>query len=213
VSTAPLDFLRTMWTRPRLTVRRVLDCAPGWLVVPHVGAASLAATFAEGESVEGGWTLDRLPWAPELALGLAIGLALWLFVAFWFTMFGRALGGRGTFRELMSSVGWGVHPLAAALPFAFALALVRGQGREWTELILSSVVATLGLWSVVCIVQAVAEAHRISTRRAVVCALLVGLLHLGIAILASDVFNFEGPPMPVPAENGGGVSPRGAVLP
>lgn len=172
----PPDVLRTVWTRPRATVRWILDHGDLRLSILLVCSAAATAVVADGALLERTSDFGRWTWLVELAIGMLIGLGAWAIAAFALTHIGRVLGGVGQWRELLVAIAWGQAPAAAGMPFALLKLWSQTLDRPDSELLSALCLFLLWGWSLFITTLAVAEAHRFSFGRAVVCAFaLLGL--------------------------------------
>lgn len=183
------DLFRTIWTRPRATVRWALDHGTGRLAIPIVAAAAVAEVVADPDLLAGIEYFGRLGWPPALALGVVAGCVLWGLLALSLLAAGRALGGVATLAETTTALAWALVPAAAALPFALLVALGRAGSLPLVAFPGVIVAKGLGLWSLVTTVKAVAEAHRFSAMRAWGTLLLV----LAVWIVLAAVLGLVAP--------------------
>jgi hypothetical protein len=178
----PPDALRTVWTRPRATIRWILDHGDRglWVALLLGGAAT--------------WGIHRAAFTPFAFAGLhrvpllvapvhlvEAGL-LFLALALVVTGAGRALGGISGLHDVVRALAWTSAPIAASAPFVALAALLDG-GPAWLLL----VAAVLWLWAMVLAVFGIAEAHRFPAPRATLVLVLglgtVAVLH-GALVLA-----------------------------
>lgn len=161
----PASPLLTVLTRPRPTVRELLDGETRRLVLPLVALAGVSTTVLRlgAPWVRTAPTAD-LVWR-ALVLG-PLGSLLWFWVvagALHWT--GGWLGGHGSKRDLRLALAWGTMPLILCLPLALlrCWALAPSPAAPATLQLLASAVGGIGLachaWSVGLQGQAVAEAQ------------------------------------------------------
>jgi hypothetical protein len=196
----PLNPWLSIWTRPRATIRQILDTNPRtWVHALAVFGGIAELLFAPIPAVRP--LLDISPATmlvfkclAGVAVGL-IGLYLGSFVV-WLT--GRWLGGRGNFVEVRAASAWpNVLSLWGALLWLPMVAYLGLEAfRLNTEPMLDDPVgmmlvapaqilgAVIAVWKFIVILKCLGEAHRFSAWRALGAALLGGLLLLiPIAIL------------------------------
>lgn len=188
----PPDSLRTMWTRPRATVRWVLDHGDGGLWVALLAGGIAAWMIHRAAFAPLLFGLERTPLLLMPALVVEAGLAFAV-LALVVTGAGRALGGVSDLRNIVRALAWSGAPVAASTPFIAVPTLLGGEAR-WLLL----VVYALWLWSLGLAVFAIAEAHRFPVARATV-VLVLGLgtatLAHGLLVLALALLFAPGPPM------------------
>jgi hypothetical protein len=102
---------------------------------------------------------------------MVLGLSAWAVAALMLTGIGRVLGGVGTWAELQIALAWGQAPVAAGLPFALLKLWSHTLDSANSELLSMLVLFVLYVWALGTTALAVAEAHRFSLGRAMVCAL------------------------------------------
>lgn len=187
----------TMWTRPRRTMRAVLETNPRRFVIPPVVLAGFgnALDRASGRSLGDG---NDLPvWAIILlcaALG-SLGGLLTVYGGGWLPrLTGGWLGGRGSYVGVRSALAWSSVPLVwSLLLWPPELALL---GREMFTtatldacpilfvplgfLILLEV--AIGVWSFVVFLKALGEAHGFSAWRSLGAAAIAAGLVLAVLL-------------------------------
>ena len=176
----PPDALRTIWTRPRATVRWLLDHGDHglWAAFLVVELASISLLrFAVAPPSSGRLRRDLLDLA-VLVIVPALAFLLWTTMSAWI---GRALGGRGRWREIAFALCWGLAPIAASVPLLVLGAIAQSSGQVASGRILAAIALGLWTWGVVLAVRTVAEAHRFPVVRAGV-ALWAGFA-LGMVVL------------------------------
>ncbi|MEP7027842.1 MAG: YIP1 family protein [Candidatus Eisenbacteria bacterium] len=172
----PPDALRVVWTRPRATVRWILDHGDLRLSILLICAVAATAVVADGALPGRASSLGVWAWVVAMSVGMLIALGAWAMAALALLYIGRALGGVGRWRELLVAIAWGQAPAAAGMPFALLKAWSQSLDRPDSELLAALCLFLLWGWSLVITTLAVAEAHRFSFARAVVCAFaLLGL--------------------------------------
>jgi hypothetical protein len=176
----PPDALRTIWTRPRATVRWVLDYGDHglWIALLVVEIASIALLrLAVAPPDSGRLRRDLLDLAVLLVVP-ALAFVFWTTMSAWI---GRALGGRARWRDVAFALAWGLVPVAASAPFLGLGAVARSNGQVLSGRITAVLALGLWTWGVVLAVRTVAEAHRFPVVRAGV-ALWAGFA-LGMVVL------------------------------
>ncbi|WP_240911109.1 Yip1 family protein [Paludisphaera soli] len=190
--------LATIWTRPRETIRRILESDPSYLVIPLSLAAGVAKVLDAAS-----WRHDggRLQMPTILAMAMIFGPltgVFGLYLAGWLLSWsGRVLGGVAEPEATRAALAWSLVPTVASLTVsAVQLAFLgdamfrnspgpaAGTGRfllaTWAIHIF------LGVWSLLLLLIGLSEAHRISMARALGAFLLAGF----VLLIASIVVNF-----------------------
>ncbi len=100
--------------------------------------------------------------------GVILGCYWLIAVAGAASIIGRWLGGRGTYRELRRALAWGNAPgiLLVAVWFPTMMARLHGLGFSPMAKTALAMGAGLSGWVLVITVKCIAEAHRFSSRRA-----------------------------------------------
>ena len=188
--------------RPTSTMRRILDQDRLWWVIPIVLLA-LVSESLEGLDL-GGLSeafgsihpaVLALMILGLVALAGLIALALFGALAGVATLVGRyLLEGKGTYREVLTALAWGLGPIAISLLYKIPLMLIGGFGRgsvahvsgdhfswsasglatgNWGWAIVSGLLEILFFgWFVVVSSQTVGVAHRFSGWHGFACLLL-----------------------------------------
>jgi Yip1 domain len=201
VKAAPTDGIDgnpwlTVWTRPRGTIRRIVDTDPGRNV------ALLSIIYGMSQTMNRAMQRDLGDQVslPVLVLTFLIGGSLGGLL--WNVMFGALLrwtgswiGGVATFGETRAALAWGSVPHLPIVLLMVALMAVFGQDLFRSEVanlgtekgILLVVVGlaqvVLGIWSAVLMVKCLAEVHRFSAWKSLGAFLLAGVLVLVVAVV------------------------------
>ncbi len=179
---------RTIWTRPRATIRGIVNTDPTLyvLLLSVVGGVIQALDNASTRNAG-----DRLALPAILMTAIvagAIGGPIGLYVGGWLLrLTGRLLGGRAKAEEVRAAIAWSTVPVAATIPiWAIQLGVA---GREmfttetptldanpalWLVLIPSFVLEViLGIWAFVIVLKCLGEVHRFSAWRALASILIL----------------------------------------
>lgn len=184
--TARIDLARespflTIWTRPRATMRAIVDTNPSFRVLPiaMVGGV-LQAIQLEASIFAGEWVSISTLLVIAVVFGPLVGVAL-LYLGAWLVELScRLLRGEADSREVRSVLAWSSVPILATIPlWILRIALL---GRElftfdkpsyFSSPILRNVVIAstvpelvLSVWWMVVTVKALAEVQRFSAWRA-----------------------------------------------
>ncbi|MEO6462607.1 MAG: YIP1 family protein [Candidatus Eisenbacteria bacterium] len=177
----PPDALRTIWTRPRATVRWLLDHGDRglWVAFVVVEVASITLLrLAVAPPSSGRLSRDLLDLSVLLVVP-ALAFLAWTFMSTWI---GRSLGGRAHARDVAFALAWGLVPVAASVPLLVLGAIAQSNGRVTSGRIAAAVALGLWTWGVVLAIRAVAEAHRFPVVRAGVtlwAGFMLGMITLG----------------------------------
>ena len=176
----PPDALRTIWTRPRATVRWMLDYGDGglWLALLTVEIASVALLRLAVAAQDSGRLRRDLLDLAVLLIVPALAFVVWTTMSAWI---GRALGGRARWRDVAVALAWGLVPVAASVPLLALGAVAQVNDQVLSGRVAAAIALGLWTWGVVLAIRTVAEAHRFPVVRAGV-ALWAGFA-LGMVVL------------------------------
>jgi hypothetical protein len=196
----------TIWTRPRATIRGIVDTNPILHVVPLAMAGGVVQTIDRAVQRNAGDVLS-LPAIIALAVFLGpIGGLIGLFVGGWFTRTaGRWLGGRATPEQVRAAIAWSFIPGLATIPilivqigffgrelFTQSKLTVGSDGFLTLVLMATGVLeVVLGIWSFVILLKCVGEVQGFSAWKAlgslilIVLVIFVPIMLLVILFLAS----------------------------
>jgi len=190
----------TMWLHPRATTRQILDTDPARLVIvlAMFGGVLNALDRASLKSLG-----DDLPVPMIFALAIPVGMiggliALYLGGAL-IRWTGSRLGGQASAVQVRAALAWGHVPVYWAgllwLPYLgffgdeiFMSEMPSVEARPWLLLVLVNLAVLemgLGIWGLVTLVLAVAEAHRFSGWRSLG-SIVLAMLVLGAVLLLSS---------------------------
>lgn len=177
----PPDALRTIWTRPRATVRWLLDHGDRglWAAFLVVEIASIALLRLAAAPLRPGRLSRDLLDLSVLLVVPALAFLVWVTMSTWV---GRALGGRAHWREVAFALAWGLAPVAASLPLLTLGAIAQSNGQVASGRIVAALALGLWTWGVVLAIRTVAEAHRFPVVRAGVAlwaGFVLGMIGLG----------------------------------
>ena len=181
---APPDVLRILWTRPRASVRWLIDHGGLRLSILLVCGASATTAVSEATLVESFRAYGAWAWITALAIEMLLGLLAWVLGALLLLGIGRAFGGVSAWSEMLIAIAWGQAPVAAALPFALLRAWSRSLGNLNGELLAMLVLLVLYGWALVTTSLAVSEAHRFSFARGILTIGAFAVLCIAASLLA-----------------------------
>jgi hypothetical protein len=196
-----------IWTRPRATIRGIVDTYPSrcvTLLAMIYGISSTLNSALQRESERDEGNATSLPAILGLALiagsiGGVIGNLIMGALVRWT---GSWIGGVASAQECRAAIAWGSVPQAVNLALVLGLIGVFGNdlfrsvdleatGRGKAAILIAVGLAqiVLGIWSAVLTVKCIAEVHRFSAWKSLGALLLVGLVFLGaILIIVLVVF-------------------------
>jgi Yip1 domain len=184
----------TIWTRPRATIRGILNTNPTYLVLPLAMAGGVTQTLDSAAQTNAG---DQLPLARILIMGTLLGMMCGLIGIYiggaLLSWAGRRLGGHGSSEELRAAIAWSQVPALARIPiwilqidligremFTSKKPVLHGSPGLGLVLIITGVIGIiLGIWAFFTMLKCIGEAHGFSAWRA--WGLLI--LTVGIPIL------------------------------
>jgi len=189
--------LMTIWTKPRATIRRIVDTDVRYhvvLLVVMAGALSRLETRwsqPPGASGSAAWPLLVVGSVIAGAVAGVIGLYINGAMLRWT---GSALGGVATSAEVRAALAWAEVPIIVALAIGI-VSILTGTGGPMmpfgayqdASLSVSILHALLGSWSFILLLKCLGEVHRISAMRAFCAILLVGVAAVAIVLVIALV--------------------------
>jgi hypothetical protein len=185
----PLSPWFSIWTRPRATLRQILETGPR----RHVATLAILGGVASGLAAARAEMAATLPPAAVLACvvaGGAVGglIGVWLMGAL-LRIGGRLVGGRGDWASVRAAVAWAQVPAIWAILLWLPRSVLLGgeafhpdpaatQDHAASALALMLIEATQGVvavWQLVVTLKCVGEAHAFSAWRALLAFVLVAL--------------------------------------
>jgi len=200
----PLDPWISIWTRPRATLRQILDGDPRRSVFRLAALGGIAAALKLTTAPGTGDTHAAAVILAVAVAGGALGGALFLYV---FTglvrVAGGWLGGHGETPQVMAALAWACVPSIWGLLLWLPRAALLGQetfhsvppgieGSPPASLFFGLLELTqtlVGFWGFLIALKCVGEAHRFSAWRALATLVLAGLMlgvPLGLLTIASQ---------------------------
>ncbi len=118
----------TIWTRPRATIRGIVETDPTWHVVPIVMLAAISQALQRASTRNAG---DQLSLSAILIVAIVVGplVALGgLYVVGWLLgLTGRWLSGRARPEQIRAAIAWSSVPTLASLPIWIVGLALLGQ--------------------------------------------------------------------------------------
>lgn len=205
IVTAPVEGnpWLTMWIWPRGTIRAIVDSDPSQSVPLLAGLFGVAFALAMfRESLPGERTPRRVDVAMILIVSAVLGNVGHFLLAVLIRRTGSWLGGRASLAECRAAIAWGCVPQVVRVGLLLAMIAVlrehyfrANEFREvdMTEVYLANLVGwsqrILGIWTLVLVIRAVAEVHRISTWWALVAFMLAVIICVAALFLFSMVMD------------------------
>jgi hypothetical protein len=193
----------TIWTEPRLTIRRIVEIDPRRSVIVLAMLAPVLTTL-EHQWMAAMSGSKTPPWWPFQVAVEVVGAAIFGILALYVnsglvTWAGRALGGVGRAIEMRAAIAWSEIPTITAAGASIIALLVglmtppevgiNGLPKMGEPLIeLGGVHFVLGVWGFIVSVKCIGEVHKFSAWRALLAVLMVALFALailGLVILAA----------------------------
>jgi hypothetical protein len=192
----------SIWTRPRETVRYLLETDPERMVLVLAALGGVSQLLDQAATRNAG---DHIPAITLILLAILLGPALGLFSLFLGSILvgwtGRWMGGAGSARQLRTAIAWANVPLVASLLLWIPLML--GVGEEMFTsytprleaspvlalmvLLLGVVGIVLAIWSLVILLKGVGEVQGFSAWKALGNVLLAFLVVLVPIVLMAVV--------------------------
>jgi hypothetical protein len=189
----------TIWTRPRATIRGIVDTDPTYQVIPLALASGvIQALYAAPALPQMGLPLPAVV-AIAIVVG-SIGGFLCLYAGAWLVRLSAPLvGGRAELRDVRAALAWSMVPLLATFPFwllrlgvfgnetIFATVLRVLANPSLALLLFASfcVELILQVWTLVVLAKTLGEVQGISAWRALGLSLVLTLvIAVPIAIVA-----------------------------
>lgn len=197
-SAMQLNPWTSIWTRPRATIRQIVDTDPKYMVIPLAILGGIVQAFDNASTRNLG---DELPLGGVIVaalIGGPIGGLISLYLAGWMLrVTGGWLGGKANAERVRAAVAWGQVPAIATLPiigvqialFGIEMFTEFTPNLDANDQMLFVLLGTgivemiLGVWAIVAVIKCVAEVHEFSTWRALGAMFLAFLVLLGIVLI------------------------------
>jgi len=193
----------SIWTRPRATIRQIVDTDPKYMVIPLGAAAGIAQALGE---ISDRPQNDELPLQMIMAIAIGVGAVLGLaglFVGGWVIRWTASwLGGVGTSLQTRAAWAWGQVPVVATIPIMLTLIALFGldvfnnyspetelQAQLWPLILVGGgLVVVLSVWSVFTLLKCVAEVHQFSSWRSLGAFFLASLVVFAVVFVPIILF-------------------------
>lgn len=193
-----LRFFFRVWTQPRQVMKTILSQEPGYHVWTFVVFYAILQAFQPEFYILflGKTTLDMLLLAGILiSVGADVAACLFLNACFYFV--GRLMGGKGSWKDILTAFGWCYPPAIIGIIFlqlsnipqwlrisageTDVMTLIREPRVAWQSGC-QALSFLLAMWTLVLWVVNISEAHKISIPRSLVLVLVPFLIYVFIAI-------------------------------
>jgi hypothetical protein len=183
----------TIWTRPRATIRGIIETDPTYRVIALTSASGIVGALNNAAQRNAG---DRLPLSAILGMAIVlgpIGGLIGLYIGAWFVgLSGRWLGGRADSEEVRAALAWSAAPTLVVIPIWIIQLAVFGHEMFTSAtpsveanpalyiLVITTAVAefALAIWSFVILLKTLGEVQGFSAWRALGSMLLITLIIL-----------------------------------
>lgn len=197
----PLDPWLSMWTRPRATVRQILDTDPNRGVLLLAVLSGILSSFS---SAAGGSVGDLVPLPIIIVACVVIGAVSGLIGLFIsgavLAWVGRQLGGNGDARSVRTAIAWATVPTIWTGTLLIPELILFGQELfsstapriaanpilALTLLLFGLVEIFVGIWAFVVFLHSLGEAHGFSAWRALG-TLILASLFMAIPLICAIV--------------------------
>lgn len=176
----------TIWTRPRETMRSIINTDPKGTIIWLAIISGILSTFVFLGNL---WM--KYPYRETLRYGIIIFLAIILgaisgiiglyFSGWLFRVTGNWLGGKGTFTEVKAAAGWTNYPfIITGLINIAAFFLIRSPILYYLLYFINLVIS---VWGFIIAIKLLAEAHTFSSWRALGAIIISALLIIAIVMI------------------------------
>lgn len=182
---------KTMWLRPRATIRALVNHDPTQNVDRLAILIGITQVVEQNSAGDGTFQSALVTLALAAVLGPVAGLIGIRISGALSGWIGRKLGGTATNDEVRAAYAWSAVPRITALPLQILFLLISPFFSSTNPAIglllvgLGGVLTVLGLWELVLTVAALAEVNRFSIGRAIGTIVLPFVVIGGIAMLCA----------------------------
>jgi Yip1 domain len=193
----------TIWTRPRQTIRAIVETDPTRhvLILTVLQGIALALMRASTQKLGDHFTFPAVL-AMVVGLGSLVGLAALYGVAWILALTGRWLGGRAQPERFRAAIAWSSVPMVASLPPGLMLFAVLGRELFMTRTPTIDAYPALGLlvlgwqgitallrgWELMLFVRCTEEVQDFSVWRGLGSLLLAGLVVAVVVLLTIVIY-------------------------
>lgn len=172
--------VRSIWLRPRSTIRQIVDNDPeyGVFALTALSGAALASL-----DVVGRWVAGEIPLAVVVVFILIAGPVrefAALYIGGWLLLtVGRWLGGSASSPEVRTAIAWSNFPLLAGVAGVLLLSVLDATS-GYMDILAEVVFLLLFLWSLLMLAYCLSAVMRFSLLRSVASMAAAGLLLLTV---------------------------------
>lgn len=181
----------TIWTRPRQTMRHILNTDPKGVIV----WLAIISGILSGLTILGNLWL-KYPHSQPLRYGITLffavifGAILGIFHLYFngwlYKITGNWIGGKGTYTEVRSAVGWAFYPfIITSIVQVLNFFLYRYPVLYYLLAIINFI---LIIWSVIILIKLIAEAHQFSAWRSLIAIIIAAILIIAFVMLLILLF-------------------------
>ncbi len=187
----------SVWTKPRATIRQIVETDPTYLVLVLAVLGGIASAFdPERAAKVGQEVVQRLGFVGGMIFGGAVGGLIGLYLFGWLVgITGRWLGGRASSERVRAALAWANVPSIWILPLTMALVTAWVMvGNDFLDvdatpqyaaiwLVYYLLFLVVAIWQVVVACHMVGEVHEFSSWRGLGSLLLAGLVVFLVVVL------------------------------
>ena len=170
---------KQIWTQPRKTMRSILSTDPRktivWLAI--ISGILGALTYAFSLKVSQPPRVEHLPVLPILAILIAGGIfgLIHLYFGGWlYRLTGSWIGGKGSFTDVKSAVGWSNYPYIVGS--IFGLLGLLAIPHLWLQFIFGLLNFVILIWGLVIFLNLLSESHQFSIWKGILTVLIAAAL-------------------------------------
>ena len=177
---------KQIWTEPRKTMRSILSTDPKktivWLAV--ISGILGALTYAYSLKVSQPQRVEHFHALPMLGILIAGGISglIHLYFGGWlYRLTGSWIGGKGSFTDIKSAVGWSSYPYIVGS--LFGLLGLLSIPHLWLQFIFGLINFVVLIWALFIFLNLLSEAHQFSVWKGVLTVLIAAALIFVVIIL------------------------------
>lgn len=171
-----------IWVRPRQTMRAILNTNPRrWIILLALLSGLVSTLVLWLEYPQRQDYHQPIFIIALLVFGSLVGLLHLYFASWLLRLTGSWIGGKGTFTEVKSAVGWGYYPfIVVGILNILALLLFKYPVLYFVMIMIYLAVA---IWAMIIYFKLLGEAHQFSAWRALAAALIMSALVFATVII------------------------------
>ena len=187
---------KQIWTEPRKTMRSILSTDPKktiiWLAI--IGGILGALTYVLSLHLSQPPRIDHLYDLRVVGILIAGGIAglIHLYFGGWlYRLTGSWIGGKGSFTDVKSAVGWSNYPYI--LGSLFALLGLLSIPHLWLQSLFGLFNFVILIWGLIIFLQLLSEAHQFSIWKGILTVLIASALIFVVMILIALLISLTAP--------------------